>query len=310
MAVSFAREVAAGFMAAVMEEREPMERLKKAGQLGGAVVAEMAAGLALAPHLGRAVRVHRSLPVAGTAAADESDGGPYGVVLHPSIPYGPAHRQLLDVYVPFPIYRARRPRRPPAAAAGSEGVGGGGGVDGGGGAEAPVLFFVHGGIWATGDRFHFAPMAARLAQAGLVVVVISYTLYPEAMADVMAAEALRALMWTLSHARAFGGDPSRLAVAGHSAGGHLGALAVMMLSALRRDELEERRRGGGGSALTPAAEPGARQQAAGGGWGAGGGDPLWAPGPALCLPRVALFVGMSGVYHVARHHEYEASRCG
>ena len=42
-----------------MEEQEPIDRLKKAGQLGGAVVSEIAAGLALAPHLGRAVRVHR-----------------------------------------------------------------------------------------------------------------------------------------------------------------------------------------------------------------------------------------------------------
>lgn len=45
--------------AAVMEEQETMDRLRKAGRLGGAVVSEIAAGLALAPHLGRAVRVHR-----------------------------------------------------------------------------------------------------------------------------------------------------------------------------------------------------------------------------------------------------------
>ena len=131
--------------------------------------------------------------------------------------------------------------------------------------------------------------------------MISYTLYPEVMADIMAAEVLRALTWTLANARRYGGDPSRLAVAGHSAGGHLGALAVIMLARLRQEELEQQQR----------ARAEGRGNDAAAGEGAGGrGAAAWRLGPVLGLPRVQLFVGMSGVSHVARHHEYEASRWG
>jgi acetyl esterase/lipase len=119
--------------------------------------------------------------------------------------------------------------------------------------------------------------------------VISYTLYPEAMADVMAAETLRALMWTLTHARRYGGDPSRLAVAGHSAGAHLGSLALVMLAQLRRQEAEEARQVGRGGGASRRGGGAAAED--GGGGGEDGGAP-WHPGPALALPRVQLFIGM------------------
>lgn len=44
-----------------------------------------------------------------------------------------------------------------------------------------MVLFCHGGVWASGDRWHYAPLATRLAQAGVVCAVMSYTLYPEAM---------------------------------------------------------------------------------------------------------------------------------
>jgi carboxylesterase type B len=110
------------------------------------------------------------------------------------------------------------------------------------------------------------------------------------MADHMAAETLRALIWTLTHAPSFGGDASRVSVMGHSAGGHLGALAVMMLAVLRQQE----------EAVARGADAGQRRAAAGGG--------RQQAASMLALPRVQLFLGMSGVYHVSRHHEFEMSR--
>eukprot|EP00775_Hariotina_reticulata_P008278 gene8278-8465_t len=71
---------------------------------------------------------------------------------------------------------------------------------------------------AVGERWHFGPMATRLAQSGVVVAVISYTLYPEALAGQMAGEVLAALLWTMQHIQSYGGDPSRIHVVGHSAG--------------------------------------------------------------------------------------------
>jgi acetyl esterase/lipase len=97
-------------------------------------------------------------------------------------------------------------------------------------------------------------MAVSLAQAGAVVAVISYTLYPEALASEMAGEVLAALVWTCQEIAQYGGDASRISVVGHSAGGHLAALALMMLAQQRQQALE--------AAAVAAAEPedGGRRQ--------------------------------------------------
>jgi acetyl esterase/lipase len=81
-------------------------------------------------------------------------------------------------------------------------------------------------------------MAVRLAQAGAVVAVISYTLYPEALASEMAGEVLAALVWTCQEIAQYGGDAGRISVVGHSAGGHLAALALMMLAQQRQQALQ------------------------------------------------------------------------
>jgi acetyl esterase/lipase len=70
-----------------------------------------------------------------------------------------------------------------------------------------------------------------------VVAVISYTLYPEALASEMAGEVLAALVWTCQEIAQYGGDASRITVVGHSAGGHLAALAMMMLAQQRQQAL-------------------------------------------------------------------------
>ncbi|MGD8738627.1 MAG: alpha/beta hydrolase [Anaerolineae bacterium] len=95
------------------------------------------------------------------------------------------------------------------------------------GSGHPVLFFVHGGGWKDYDKKLFAPVAQKLLPAGMVVVIPDYTLYPGAGYEQMADEVAAALSWTLDHIQEYGGDPQRVVVAGHSAGGHLGGLAVM-----------------------------------------------------------------------------------
>ena len=82
----------------------------------------------------------------------------------------------------------------------------------------------------TGERWHFGALATRLAQAGLVVAVPSYTLYPRAVALAMAGEVAEALLWISAHADSFGGDAAAVSVLGHSAGAHLGALALLSLA--------------------------------------------------------------------------------
>ena len=50
---------------------------------------------------------------------------------------------------------------------------------------SPVVVYVHGGVWATGSKWHYTTMATRLCQAGCVVCVVEYSLYPAATADCM-----------------------------------------------------------------------------------------------------------------------------
>jgi hypothetical protein len=74
-------------------------------------------------------------------------------------------------------------------------------------APAKVVFFCHGGIWMFGEKWHHCGLALRMAQAGLVVVAVEYTLYPTATVPQMIDELLLALTWTFANIRQWGGDP-------------------------------------------------------------------------------------------------------
>lgn len=92
---------------------------------------------------------------------------------------------------------------------------------------APVLVFIHGGWWRTLDKWDHSFIAPAFVNAGAAVVVPNYTLCPAVGIDTIVLQMTQALAWTWRHAERFGGDPSRIVAAGHSAGGHL---ATMMLA--------------------------------------------------------------------------------
>jgi len=89
---------------------------------------------------------------------------------------------------------------------------------------APVLVFIHGGYWRALDKQPFAFMAAPLVAAGALVASINYTLCPAVTLDEIVRQARAACAWVWRNAAAHGGDPERLHVTGHSAGGHLTAM--------------------------------------------------------------------------------------
>jgi acetyl esterase/lipase len=98
---------------------------------------------------------------------------------------------------------------------------------------APVVHFVHGGYWVGGDKdYHawatslYASVGRALAAHGVVAVVQSYRLVPEVPFADLVDDVMAGLKWTEENAAAYGGDPSRLFTMGHSAGGHLVALAA------------------------------------------------------------------------------------
>lgn len=113
--------------------------------------------------------------------------------------YGPRH--ILDVYVPE------------------------------GAENYPVLMFIHGGSWTAGNKNSFGFLGNAFARYGFVTVIANYRLtdgspgrvtHPGHVQDVA-----RAFAWTYAYAAAFGGDPEKIFISGHSAGGHLVALLAL-----------------------------------------------------------------------------------
>ena len=88
----------------------------------------------------------------------------------------------------------------------------------------PVLIFLHGGNWRSGDRSIYLPLGNRFAKEGIGVVVPSYRLMPGAPHPAQFEDALAAVDWTVKNIAQHGGDLKRVWVTGHSAGGHLAAL--------------------------------------------------------------------------------------
>ena len=111
------------------------------------------------------------------------------------VAYGPSEAERLDVF------RAEQP-------------------------DAPVLVFIHGGWWRALDKADHSFIAPAFVKAGAMVVVPNYGLCPAVGIEDIALQMTRALAWTWRHAAEHGGDPARIVVAGHSAGGHLAAMLL------------------------------------------------------------------------------------
>lgn len=90
--------------------------------------------------------------------------------------------------------------------------------------KAPVLVFLHGGAWVRGDRKQYPFLANRFAREGYVVAVPSYRLSPRYAHPAHIEDAAAAVAWIFQNIAKHGGDPRRIVIAGHSAGGHLVAL--------------------------------------------------------------------------------------
>lgn len=109
-------------------------------------------------------------------------------------PYGPSSAETLDI---FPAQQAELP--------------------------SPVLVFIHGGYWRSLDKADHAFLAPAFTRQGVCVVVPNYALCPTVTIPDIGAQMVRALLWVYRHIARFGGDPNRITVAGHSAGGQLAA---------------------------------------------------------------------------------------
>ena len=91
---------------------------------------------------------------------------------------------------------------------------------------APTLLYIHGGYWQMNDKEPYAFLAEAVCSAGFNLGLIEYTLAPAARLDQIVGEVRSAVAWVIEHAKELNGDPARVFVSGHSAGGHLTAMAM------------------------------------------------------------------------------------
>jgi acetyl esterase len=133
--------------------------------------------------------------------------------LERDVAYGPArgHLNRLDVYVPL---RASGPR--------------------------PVVMYVHGGGFTMLSKETHRVMALAIARAGYVLFNINYRQGPRHRYPAPLEDACQALLWVQANCARYGGDPSRIALAGESAGGNL-VTALAVASSWRRPEPFARR---------------------------------------------------------------------
>lgn len=97
------------------------------------------------------------------------------------------------------------------------------------GGVRPVFVLIHGGGWVIGDLdTHDAVARAAAVQADAVVVSVDYRLAPEHPYPAAVEDCWAALQWVHEHAAEIGGDASRLAVGGDSAGGNLSAVMAQL----------------------------------------------------------------------------------
>jgi acetyl esterase/lipase len=105
----------------------------------------------------------------------------------------------------------------------------------------PVVLFVHGGAWMIGDKCLFGlyrGFGRFLAKHGIVAVMINYRLSPAVKHPEHIKDVARAFAWTRRHIKDYGGDPDRIFLCGHSAGGHLVSLLATNDTYLKDEKLQ------------------------------------------------------------------------
>lgn len=112
-----------------------------------------------------------------------------------NVAYGSGPRETLD------IYAAERP-------------------------AGPVLVYIHGGYWRSGSKEDNCNFAPTFTARGVTVALVEYDLCPQVTVTDIVRQTRASIAWVYRNIGRYGADPSKLFVSGHSAGGHLTAMAL------------------------------------------------------------------------------------
>src|SRR5262245_1744620 len=82
----------------------------------------------------------------------------------------------------------------------------------------PVVFWIHGGGWQTGDRTNVQVKPQAFVDKGFVFVSTGYRLLTNVDMGTIFRDIAKSVRWVHDHATEYGGDPNRFLVMGHSAG--------------------------------------------------------------------------------------------
>jgi arylformamidase len=88
----------------------------------------------------------------------------------------------------------------------------------------PVVFWIHGGGWQTGDKSDVQIKPRAFMDKGFVFVSTNYRLFPDIDMGTIVRDIARSIHWVHDHIAEYGGDPTSLLIMGHSAGAQLAAL--------------------------------------------------------------------------------------
>ena len=99
-----------------------------------------------------------------------------------------------------------------------------------------VVWF-HGGGITSGEKF----IPERLKNQGIAVVAVNYRLNPRVNCPAYIEDAAAAVAWTFNHIAEFGGDPAKIVVSGHSAGGYLASMVGLDKSWLAKYDIDANR---------------------------------------------------------------------
>jgi arylformamidase len=92
--------------------------------------------------------------------------------------------------------------------------------------NGPVLVYIHGGYWRSGSKEDNANFVPAFTQRGVTVALVEYDLCPQVTVTDIARQTRAAIAWVYRNITGYGGDPAKLYISGHSAGGHLTAMAL------------------------------------------------------------------------------------